>query len=205
MKTFLRKPALAAITALLGFFVTTSQAQQIVPTKVEAEINDIKVEMQKTPEYQAQTSSSKKDGKKREWLEIEVEFETKSNSSIEIVPEVLIKFYIAVKGASGPQILTDQFRLANIVDDEETFSAVYVSPAMLAQISGEIDKFKSSDVVAQGVEILFNGVRVAVDSSSGGPFWEGGQYPLVTGKISPREKTPFGLLWIDRYPQTILN
>jgi len=50
------------------------------PTQVFAKVNDMKVIMQKTPVFTAAGVEMKKDGKLREWLELEIEFETKSDS-----------------------------------------------------------------------------------------------------------------------------
>ncbi len=207
MKTSLRSltPALCSLTAIWLVSSGTSFGQAWAPTRVEAKIDDVAIIMQKTPEFAAQVSDSKKDGKRREWLEVEIAFETKSDSKIGIVPEVLIQYYLAVKGVEQ-QILTDSYKYRNIIDGEEAFSIVYVSPTALTQIAGDIGKFKDSDVVAWGVEILHNGRVVATASSSGNkPWWTATQAARTTGLLMPKERTPFQLLWIDRHAEAILN
>ena len=196
--------ALWLATSLSGF------AQSWAPTQVQAKVDDVNIIMQKTPEFSAQVSDNKKDGKRREWLEMEVEFETKSDSKIGVVPELLIQYYVVVKavGERGavPQMLTDSYKYRNVVDDEEAFSIVYVSPTGLTQITGEPGKFKESDVLGWGVEILHNGRVIATASSeSNKPFWNTTQAARVTGLLVPKERTPFQLLWLDRHAEAILN
>tara|TARA_R110002096_G_scaffold91625_10_gene207315 strand:+ start:9268 stop:9888 length:621 start_codon:yes stop_codon:yes gene_type:complete len=206
MKSLLRLPStlLLTLTALL-LAQSFSFGQAWAPTQVAADIKDVNIIMQKTPQFDAQVSDSKKDGKRREYLEVEVEFETKSNSKIKIVPELMIQYYLAVKGIEQ-QVLTDSYRYRNIEDDEEAFSIVYVSPASLTQIAGEKGKFKESDVVAWGVEILYKGRVVATASSSGNkPWWTATNAQTTSGLMMPKEKTPFQLLWIDRHAETILD
>jgi hypothetical protein len=88
---------------------------------------------------------------------------------------------------------------------EETYSAVYVSPDTLGEITGEYSNFQSSDVAAVGVEIFYNGVLVGGYSSLSGTkakFWEAtGTGPGILSK----HETPFALLWIDRYADVDKN
>jgi len=76
---------------------------------------------------------------------------------------------VAVKGAT-PQILTDSFTYTNVIDKEPAYAIVYVSPAGLTSVNGEMGKFKVSDAVVWGAEVLYNG-RVIGTFSSGAPEW----------------------------------
>ncbi len=196
------KPQILALAALASMAWQTALAQdRLAPTQVEAKIENIKAIIQKTPEFQATVSDSKKDPRRREWLEVEVEFETKSNSPIGIVPEVLVQYYVAVEGAGRQiQVLSDSYTYTNVVDGEESFVVVYVSPYSLARVNGEMGGFKLRDVKALGVEILFNG-RVVAEGAEGlrERWWTQTQAPRKGGLLSPKEQTPFSLLWIDRY------
>lgn len=211
MKSLLR-PTHPFFISLAAFLCGASvvSAQSWAPTQVKAEVKDVSVMMQKTPEFNAQVSDNKKDGKRREWLEMEIEFETISDSKIGVIPEILIQYYVVVKavGERGvvPQMLTDSYKYRNVVDKEESFAIIYVSPTGLTQLAGEPGKFKESDVVGWGVEILHNGRVVSTASSEGNkPFWNTTGAGRVTGLLMPKEKTPFQLLWIDRHAEAILN
>ncbi|MBU6300578.1 MAG: hypothetical protein KGS60_03425 [Verrucomicrobia bacterium] len=168
------------------------------PTQVQAKIADMKVIIQKTPVFTAAGVEMKKEGRLREWLEAEIEFETKSDSKLGVIPEVMVQYYLAVKGVT-PQILTDSYTYTNVIDKETSYAVVYVSPAGLTRVNGEMGGFKMTDVAAWGAEILFNGRVVASYSNSGGDWWTSAPQQRVTGLLLPKENTPFNLLWIDRH------
>jgi len=168
------------------------------PTQVLAKVNDMKVIMQKTPVFTAAGVEMKKDGKLREWLELEIEFETKSDSKVGVVPEIIVQYFVAVKGVT-PQILSDSFTYTNVIDKEPAYAVVYVSPAGLTSVNGEMGKFKVSDVVAWGAEVLFNGRVVGTFSNSAPEWWTKAPQPRVAGLLMAKEDTPFRLLWIDRH------
>lgn len=175
-----------------------AMAQAQGPTQVQAKIADMKVIIQKTPVFTAAGVEMKKEGRLREWLEAEIEFETKSDSKLGVIPEVMVQYYLAVKGVT-PQILTDSYTYTNVIDKETSYAVVYVSPAGLTRVNGEMGGFKMTDVAAWGAEILFNGRVVASYSNSGGDWWTSAPQQRVTGLLLPKENTPFNLLWIDRH------
>lgn len=195
---FLTRSLLVAAVSLAWVGqLRAQQGQQIpAPTRVTAQIMEVKPIMQKTPEFQAVTSESKKDPKRREWLELEMEFKTESDSRVGILPELTISYYLAVKG-STPQVLTGTFTYANVVDKEPNFAVVYVSPNGLTRIAGEPNKFRVGDVVKVGVEILYQGRVVAESDKS--KWWTTVNAPKTDGLLLPKEKTPFGMLWLDRH------
>lgn len=191
-----------ALCVLTGIAV----AQQLTARQAKVEIDGVKAIMQKTPEYGAQTSDSKKEPKRREWLEVEVAYETDSDSPIGMIDNLLFKYYIAVKGEGANYILTESVTYENIPDKEEMYSVVYVSPWSLARMTGEVGRFREADVVAVGVEILFNGERKDVYSSTNAEFWNsGGNFQRPQGMILPKEKSPFAYLWIDRHAPAKLS
>lgn len=173
-----------------------AQSSFPAPTMVKAKIGKVVSILQKTPEFQASTSEGKKDPKRREWLEVEVEFETSSDSKVGIIPELMMTFYVAVKGMT-PQVLTGTFTYVNIVDGENNYAVVYVSPQGLTRIMGEPNKFRLGDVVKAGVEILYQG-RVVAETPEAKAL-AAANAPKVTDALMAKEKTPFGLLWIDRH------
>jgi hypothetical protein len=185
---------LSVALAVPGLGVAQAQG----PTQVQAKIADMKVIIQKTPVFTAAGVEMKKEGRLREWLEAEIEFETKSDSKLGVIPEVMVQYYLAVKGVT-PQILTDSYTYTNVIDKETSYAVVYVSPAGLTRVNGEMGGFKMTDVAAWGAEILFNGRVVASYSNSGGDWWTSAPQQRVTGLLLPKENTPFNLLWIDRH------
>jgi len=197
MKSILSRvhPSLALLAGILGL-ASPSWAQG--PTQVKADVKIPQMTMQNTPLYNAPNVSPKKEGRTREWLEVEVEFETRSDAKTGLIPEIMLTYYIAVKGVTA-QILTDSFSYTNVIDKESNHAVVYVSPPALTRINGEPGKFRINDVAAVGVELLFNGRVVGVASSTGNEWWTSAAQPRVTGLIAAKENTPFSFLWIDRH------
>lgn len=198
MKKSARNYRLATLSLVLAAFgcATIASAQ----TAVQVELaRKPEIAMQKTPEYQAQVSDSKKDPKKREWLEIEFQFEAKvpNDDKLGIVEELSFQYYVMLDGLEGPTMLSDTVNYQNIPAGEEVYSIVYVSPSSLARVVGAKDRFALSNVKGWGVEVLFKGRVVAEAAEPAGRWWEGRQ-PL-TGLLLPKEKTPFQLLWVDRH------
>jgi hypothetical protein len=186
------------IIACLGTGGLALAQQASGPAQVNIKVSELKLAMQKTPVFTAAGVEAKKDGKAREWLEAEIEFEAATAPRGAVIPEVMVQYYFAVKGTT-PQIITDSFTYTNVLDKEPSFAVVYVSPTGLARVNGEMGKFKVSDVVAWGAEVLFNGRVVGQFSNNGGAWWTSAPQPRVSGLLMAKEDTPYRLLWIDRH------
>lgn len=191
-----KKVAGALLIAMWLVGMLGAWAQIPAPTRVSADVEEPVVIMQKTPEFQAVTSESKKDPKRREWLELEVKFQTVSDSKVGIIPEITITYYLLMKGVER-QVITGSFNYANIVDKEDNYAVVYVSPQGLTRIAGEPNKFRVGDVQAAAVEIVYQG-RVVAETSAAKSF-NATALPRSGEFLLPKEKTPFGMLWIDRH------
>lgn len=191
---------LFSTVAVMAFFFASAQAQSQVQLAVgDVEVKDIAFDAQQTPQFQAAGPDSKNVPNPRDWLEVEVEFEVDGRDDI-VVPELLFRYYIGFTDTNGQgRTLTGDVKHINIVPGEEYYSAVYVSPSTLGEITGDFRKFQPSSVKAVGVEIYYNGVIVGGKSTLGGSnakFWQAtGTSPGILAK----KDTPFALLWIDRY------
>jgi hypothetical protein len=180
--------SLVAAVALLTVSGTAVHAQQ---QPVQLKMGDVKVQQpafdaQKTPNFQAGDVKTKDVPNPKDWLEIEVEFEVDGPRNA-VVKELLFRYYVA---------FSDHI---NVVCGEKTFSAAYVAPSMLGEITGDFRRFQPGAVKGVGLEVIYNGVVVGGATTGGGKFWEAtGTSPGVLGKA----KTPFALLWIDRYAET---
>lgn len=191
---------LLSLLALVGLLGGSLHAQQQVQLKVgDVEVGKMEYDAQKTPSFQAGGVKDKNIPNPRDWLELEVEFKVKGDSKA-IVKELLFRYYIGFRDQTGAaRILTGDVKHINIVPGEDNYSAVYVSPSTLGEITGDFRRFQPRSVEAVGVEIIYNGVIVGGKSSMSGSrakFWESsGTQPGILGKVD----TPFALLWIDRY------
>ena len=208
MKSFLQSPISSLLFVIA--FGNLASAQEWAPTEVRIHPRDVDLEisMQKTPQYNVQLSDTKKDGKTKEWLEIEVKFKTESNSKIKLIPKLSIQYYIMVNGKVDAlnATLTDLFNYQFIEDGEDQFAAVYVSPSSLAPIAAGMREFKEGDVTQWGVEFLFSGRVIATRSSTpnNSPWWNDPRaYQKANGLLKAKEDTPFNLTAIDRYIEAV--
>ena len=198
---------LVTIFAAFGLFAAVVQAQNLQLGPNSVDVKKVEVEVQKTPQFQAGGVNNKNIPNPRDWLEVEVEFEVDARAPDNaVVGELLFRYYIGFKDQRGTgRTITGDVKHKNVMIGEETYSAVYVSPDTLGEITGEYRNFQSSDVAAVGVEIFYNGVLVGGYSSLSGTkakFWEAtGTGPGILSK----HETPFALLWIDRYADVDKN
>ncbi|MCB1091494.1 MAG: hypothetical protein KDL87_08180 [Verrucomicrobiae bacterium] len=189
----MKKLLLSAV--IFGFLAAgAAQAQQV---QVKVEIKKIEVSSQKTPNFQAGDVSNKNVPKPKEWLEAEVSFGLESAPRGAVVPELDFRYYVAVRGSEGAKYLTGDVKHVNLVPDRELFSVAYVSPATIGKITGEYNRVSANDILV-AVEVSYQG-RIVAESSSGGPdgWWRG---QATEPGVLAKNKTPFALLWLDRYP-----
>ena len=189
--------------AALFVGLVSVHAQQPITLQVgDVDVKKMEIEVQKTPNFQAGDVKTKNVPNPRDWLEVEVEFTVKGDPN-KVVPELLFRYYIGFKDQTGAgRVLSGDVTHINVVPGEENFSAVYVAPSSLGEITGDFRNFREGAVEAVGVEIYNNGVIVggkSTESGSRAKFWQAlGTQPGVLG----RNETPFALLWIDRYAES---
>ncbi len=186
--------------AIAALFASTAQAQQ---QPLQLKLGDVQVaklayDAQKTPYFEAGSVKVKDVPNPRDWLELEAEFEVKGPRDA-VVKDLLFRYYIGFKDKSGQSItLTGDVKHVNVVAGEKYYSAVYVAPSTLGDITGDFRRFQPTSVAAVGLEVFYNGVMVGGESSTKSKFWEAtGTKPGVL----PKAETPFALLWIDRYAE----
>ena len=192
--------------ALVGLiFSGWTQAQTNVQVKSGdgVKVKGLEFEAQKTPNFQAGDVKNKNVPNPREWLEVEVEFEIDKVSPRDaVVPELKFRYYVGLVNSSNqPVVLSGDVDYVNVISDEEYYSAVYIAPSALGKITGEFRRLDMGSIKAVGVEIFYNGVLVGGHSTIGKKFWEAG----TSSGVLPKSKTPFALLWIDRYPEEKAN
>jgi hypothetical protein len=191
---------LVAVVFLMTLSGSVLHAQQ---QPIQLKMGDVKVEQpvfdaQKTPNFQAGDVKTKDVPNPKDWLEVEVEFEVDGPRNA-VVKELLFRYYVAFADQNNQtKTLTGDVKHVNVVCGEKTFSAAYVAPSMLGEITGDFRRFQPGAVKGVGLEVIYNGVVVGGATTGGGKFWEStGTSPGVLGKA----KTPFALLWIDRYAE----
>jgi len=182
---------------LAGVFLmaSTGVAQQGQPA---VKVKKIEYDVQPTPVFATGGGvKSKKVPRQKSWLEVEVEFEVKAGNKDGVVNDLQFRYYIAVAGADGTKLLMGDVTHVNMVEGDKLFSVVYVSPATLGKLTGKYTGFQKSAIKSVAVEISYNGRVIGGESTAGsGRWWE--SLSAEQGVLT-KGKTPFALLWIDRY------
>jgi len=158
----------------------------------------VEFDVQPTPVFEAGGGGkSKKIPRQKGWLEVDVEFEVKAGNKEGVVADLQFRYYIAVKGEDGTRLLVGDVNHVNMLEGDALYSVVYVSPATLGKVTGKYGDFQPSSVNAVAVEVSYNGRVIGTESTGGnGRWWE--SLSAEQG-VLPKSKTPFALLWMDRY------
>lgn len=143
-----------------------------------------------TPEFQFQ-GTQRRTGRVKEWLEVEVAFETQP----EWTDELTLRYFILVAG----KCLTGEVVHVNVPRARDLRSVMYVSPHTLARLFNN-KALSPASIENVGAQLLVKG-EVVSTSSHRGP--EGAQWwqtlPQVTGVVLNKNATPFAWLYWDRY------
>ncbi|MDB6155036.1 MAG: hypothetical protein JWL90_3489 [Chthoniobacteraceae bacterium] len=140
----------------------------------------------KTPEFQI-TGAQNKRYKLGEWLEVEVEFETK----LEDIDELTFKYTMLVE----KKILDGEVTYVNIPKGREHYSVMYVAPRSLEKLAGG-KAITASAIENVWVEVSHNGL--VLDKVSLRPTAiPNAQH--ISSLVLNKNETPFAPLYFDRY------
>ncbi len=172
-------------------------------SKISVDVGDPAYEQLKSPDFKASNSKS---WDKKDWLEIEVEFEIDkvAPADAKFADALTVKWYVVAKSpeSKGYVLMEKEVEHINIPVKGKVFSSVYLSPSSILRLS---DNDRASEKVIErvGGEILFNGQRVGAFSSQGDAgWWQSGslsrydKIPLLS-----KDETPFQYFWWDRYAE----
>lgn len=176
------------------------------------EIKDIKIAVQKTPDFAMKGSTTDKRWKAKDWLEIEPEFKTlrsPTDKKAEVIPELTFKYYVFLNSSSkeNARILTAEVVHTNVPIDEVTHSVVYISPSSILRVTGKPEG-NMTLVSAYAVEVTKGGEVVGFFSKMGGSsydnpadpkgkWWENKAAPQQEPALLSKPNTPFAPLWGD--------
>lgn len=181
---------------LLGLAGGTGYAQVQISA---VEVDDVEVTMLKTPKFDVNTGKIKETPRRREWLELEVEFSVEGKSPTDYVDNLLFKYYIVLDDEKKTMVIADVTHV-NVPLGEKIYSSVYISPSSLDKLLGK-EKGKEGSVEGYAVEILHLGQSFGgrAKPSSPGRWWQA--RPATSGLLVSKEKTPFAPLWWDRFAE----
>lgn len=146
-----------------------------------------------SPEIQFTFGPQHPQGQAKQWLEVEVNFE----SDIDWTDELTVKYYILLAG----QCLTGDVTHIDIPRGRDLYSVMYVSPRTIARIlNGR--PLNNLDIQDVGVQLVKQGQVLTTKSykaEGDQQWWQNMQQ--VTGEVLNKNQTPFAPLIWDRYEQ----
>jgi hypothetical protein len=172
-----------SLVAALAFGLQASAQTMVAPGSIK--MGKVSPAVVKTPEYNL-TSGPTKRSKLGEWLEVEVEFETKP----EDIDELTFNYTIMIEN----KLLTGQVTHVNIPKGREHFSVVYIAPRTLEKLTG--GRLTSASIQNVWVTCERQGMKLDVAAYKPGPI---PNLPQTTGLILNKDETPFAPLFYDRY------
>ncbi len=170
--------------ALVALALSASAQTPVGPGSVK--LGRVAPEVIKTPEFQV-TGGPQKRSKIGQWLEVEVEFESKP----EDIDELTFKFTILVE----KKLLDGEVTHINIPKGRDHYSVMYVSPRTLEKLTG------GKPLTGGSIE------NVWVEVSKQGQILDRGSFrpgvppnlPHLAGLVLNKDETPFAPLFFDRY------
>ncbi len=154
-------------------------------------IKSITPQIVSTPEYEFQGDRKRTPTRSGEWLEVEVEFESKED----FTEELTFNYYVLI----ADQLLVGEVTHVNIPEGRGLYSVMYVPPRSLERLlEGRAPRV--NDIRNIAVEIRKQGaiqVVEALDRGAGASWWQ--TMTQVPGLLVAKNQTPFAPLFWDRY------
>lgn len=171
--------------------------------------------IQETPQFQVAGVKGKRINP-RYWLELEAELEVKTTAPSEFIPVITAHWFAVVKNnfskpnAGQPVRLTGRVEFLNIRTKDRTIHiSAYIGPDVLEKLTGK-DRPNESDIEGIALKIEGNGIvtdkkeyvegLVKATAEKKSRWWEKWGKKTLPDAILAKSKTPFALLWTDRYP-----
>jgi hypothetical protein len=194
--------------------LTASSFAQDAPAKKEKLVvfKDIKIDLQKTPDFSLKGGTKDKKFRPKDWIEIEPEFKTEKPADAkksEVLSELTFKYYVLLNSSvkENARVLTGEVVHSNVPVDEVSHSVVYISPSTIFQVTGKPEG-NAGLVTAYAVEASrggavvgffskFGGSTVTDPSDPKGKWWESKLAPKQEPGLLSKPQTPFAPLWGD--------
>ncbi len=178
------KTAALSVCSLLAFsFAAVAQAP-IGPGAVK--ITKVKPDVVKTPDFSIRSGPERR-SKIGDWIEIEVEFETKP----EDIDELTFEYTIMVENKLLDGVVTH----VNIPKGRDHYSVMYVAPRAIEKLTGG-KPFNASSIQNVWVIVKKQGQVLAQEAVKNVAI---PNLPHVAGLVLNKGETPFAPLYFDRY------
>jgi hypothetical protein len=171
--------------AVIGFLGSSAMAQtSLRPGDVK--ITKVLPSVVKTPEFQV-TGGQNKRYKLGQWLEVEVEFETKP----EDIEELTFRYTVLVE----KKLLDGEVTHVNIPKGRDHYSVMYISPRSLEKLT-DGKALSPASIENVWVEVSRSGQVLHKESLKPGLA---PNLQHLAGMILNKSETPFAPLYFDRY------
>ena len=177
-----------ALASLLALPIAASAQAPVGPGSIKLG-NKVVVEVVKTPEFNLSSGPVKRTGRVGQWIEIEVEYETK--------PEEIDELTFAFTAQVEKKLLTGEVTYVNIAKDKNHYAVMYISPKGIEKLTGGKPLTGAS---IENVWVEVNRQGQSLDKAS----FKTGTVPnaaKLTGLLLNKNQTPFAPLFYDRYEE----
>lgn len=172
--------------------------------------------VQETPQFQVAGVKDKRI-KPRHWLELEAELEVETTAKSKFIPAITAHWFAVVKDKAHnnePVRLTGRVEFTDIrTKDRKIHISAYIGPDVLEKLTGA-NRPGESDIEGIALKIEGNGIvtdgkhaagLVEATAEKKSRWWDTWGKKTLPGAILAKSKTPFAILWTDRYPAEKLN
>lgn len=213
---FASRFTLPAIALAGCFTVSAAFAQAPAPGKEKlVDFKDIKIAIQKTPDFTLKGGTTDKRVRPKDWIEIEPEFKVarpKDAKKAEVIPDLSFKYYVYLNGSTkeNARVLTGEVIHTNVPIDEVIHSVMYISPSTVLRVTGRPEG-NAQLVLGYAVEVSSGGSVVGYFSKFQGStsvnpndkdkrwFELPSAPPKDEGGLLNKVQSPFAPLWADYY------
>lgn len=192
---------------IFGFISGIAVAQETANRVV---IKKLAVQIQQTPIIQA-AGIRDKTVDPRYWMEIEAELEVETVPKDGFIPELRTNWYAIFKDKKSgkPVNVTGEVVYRDVrTKSGKAYVIAFISPDTLEKLTGK-EEPNERDVESVALVVSGNGIINTGKHAEGlqkatekeeSKWWTSDKYEKMPGLIMAKSKTPFSLLWTDRYP-----
>ena len=180
------KTSYLSLLAVVAFGVPAFAQAPVGPGSVK--LGKVQPAMVKTPEFNL-TSGPTKRSRPADWLEIEVEYETKP----EDIDELTFKYTVQFE----KKLLDGEVSYVNVAQSREHFAVIYISPKAIAKLT-KGKPMTAASIENVWVEVSKSGQVLDKASHKPGPV-PSAQH--ISGFLLRKDQTPFAPLFYDRYEE----
>lgn len=195
---------------ILTFFFFLGLFGSLSAQRIQAHIDSPKFDSLPSPNINVVKS---KNFRPKDWLEVEVRFELKSEDrKQDFADKVTIRWYVVIENPDKRDrknkyvLIQKEVEHVNVPIGEPIYASVYLSPTAIKRLTGR-ERASRSTIDRVGGEILIDGNpayrKSGLFSSKGNPGWWESQSLTAYDKVSllHKNETPFKFLWWDRYAE----